>query len=196
MAIITRLNGEKIEVDYEDIEPLRKEILYYFDQNMGDIVNAYVPTSDYKHKYWEFLNFEGTSYSYDDEESFFIEGCILILNGMICEYLDIEGGNQNVFLDIKLEKIIEYVRIFNPKSDDQQKMKVITLLGLDLAISITQEIIDMNISYDNLKLDDYFMGAKWIDQIVIQGYLFKKLIDVYKQNIKRTNNKFLHWNRL
>ena len=179
MAIITKLNNEKIELGFSEVEPLRKEILYYFDQNMGDIINAYVPDSDFKHKYWEFLNFEGEKHSYKGEECFFIDGCLLIINAMICEYLDTIGGNQKVFGEIKIQEIIEYVHNFEPVENYQAKIKNITLNGLEITESITEEIIDNTSEFQHPDLSSYYENVKWIDRKVIKDYLTNRIKTVY-----------------
>ena len=179
MAFIEKLRGERIELDFADIEPLRKEILYYFDQNMGDIINAYVPNSDYKHKYWEYLNFHGEKHSYEEEENFFIDGCLLIINAMICEYLDIIGGNQKVFGNTKLEEVYKYILNFEPKDNYQDKIKSTTLKGLEIAESITDKIINTNSEFKHPNLFSYYEEVKWIDEKIIGDYLKDRIKTVY-----------------
>ncbi|WP_291727603.1 hypothetical protein [Bernardetia sp.] len=182
MIFATKLSGEQVELDYKHIEPLRKEILYYFDQNIGDIKNAYVPESDYTYNYWEYLNIEGTDL-YKQDENFFIDGCLLITNAMVCEYINIPSGNQQVFKTTTLQEITDYVSAFKPKEDYQHEAKIITLTGLKIAKSISDklDILEDISETQNPRLLSFYEGAKWLDEKVIGGYLSERVKRFYNK---------------
>ena len=50
------LSGERVAVSYAELAALRKDILRYFDDNLGETVSVYLPVAEFTLPYWEYLS--------------------------------------------------------------------------------------------------------------------------------------------
>jgi hypothetical protein len=120
---VKTLEGVEREIDWPELNNLKKDILWFFDENLGDPVNSFVPDYSFTLPYWEYLNIDGGEFFYKEERDFLKEGCLTIINGMICEYVHIPGGSRKVFHDTKIEEINQHIGIFIPANEKQGKLK-------------------------------------------------------------------------
>jgi hypothetical protein len=171
---IRRLDGTEREIDWEELNQLKKDILWIYDENFGDIINAFVPVDSFKTKYWEYLTLDGDKWFYDDEKAFYHSGALIILLCCCSEYLDIAGGSQDVFEQEKLPLIKEYVEQYLPKNEQEKLIKEKVLLGLNIALSITPEnLIDNEFVHE--KTAEYYEGLNELGNTVIKNYYEEKL---------------------
>ncbi len=175
---IYSLDKVKREVKFDELNEIVKDILWFFHENVDDPINAFVPPYSFNKSYWKYLNIDGDKFFYDQDKFLIVEGCMAIINGMICEYIDIPGGIRDIFENIDMKEIIEYVNDFQPTNEKQTKLKEITLLGLDIANSITASDFYKNEEYNHENLDEYYELTRWIDQNVTKKYFYDKIKEI------------------
>ncbi|WP_299378963.1 hypothetical protein, partial [uncultured Kiloniella sp.] len=52
------LEGKKVELSYLELHSIRKDILLYFDQNVGEALDPYLPFDVFKQEYWKYLSID------------------------------------------------------------------------------------------------------------------------------------------
>src|SRR5688572_31557180 len=134
---IQRNDGSKRQIDWVELNLLKKDILWMFDENGKELQHAFVPEYSFTLPYWEYATINGDKYFYDEQKHFYRQGSLIVILCMIAEYIDIQGGNQMVFGDNKVERIVEYISRFEPLEESQNKLKQIVIMGLSIATSIT-----------------------------------------------------------
>lgn len=167
-------DGTEREIDWEELNLLKKDILWIYDENFGDIVNAFVPPYSFKSRYWEYLTLNGDKLFYEDEKSFYHTGSLMILLCCCSEYIDIAGGSQDVFERGNLLVIIEYVEQYRPKNEQEKMIKKKALLGLNIAVSITPEnLIDNEFVHE--RTAEYYEGLNELGNAIIRNYYEEKI---------------------
>ena len=172
---ITNVYGERRDIHWVEFTSITKDILWHYDRNFRDPINAFIPANCFVLKYWEYLNMEGDRYFYEEEKEFIKEGCLAVINGMTCEYIDIPGGYQKVFQKTSISEVYDYILRFEPDNAKQERLRDITLTGLTIAAAITPYDIEMNRDFVHDDLDRYYKGIMWIQQNVIIAYYERKL---------------------
>ena len=85
------LSGERVAVSYAELAALRKDILRYFDDNLGETVSVYLPVAEFTLPYWECLSL-GFATPKSSESAHYQrlveEGCLALLNGIALTLLD------------------------------------------------------------------------------------------------------------
>lgn len=170
-----KIDGSKRQTLWTELNQLKKDILWIFDENGGEIQNAFVPDYSFTLSYWEYVTINGDKYFYDDHKNFYREGVLIIILCMLAEYVDIQGGSQLVFGDADLKEIVSYVRLFKPTSVNQNTLKELTILGLTIAISITKDDIAKNEDFEHSDLDKFRSTLQWVNNTFIQAYYKSKL---------------------
>lgn len=158
------------EVEWTEQTQLVKDILWIFNLS-GPLSCSFVPRDSFKLKYWEYLSLRIDILSDINDIEFMREGCLIIINGIINEYIPIDTGVQELFLGVSWEKINESVLLFLPSNDNQKKLKEITLLGLKIAME-TDLNKDTN---DHPDINNYFKKTLWIDKTFIENYYLTKI---------------------
>lgn len=172
---IEKIDGTKRQIDWVELNQLKKDILWIFDENGGDLHNSFVPAYSFTLPYWEHASIDGGEYFYKDEKNFYREGALIILLCMLAEYMDIQGGSQLVFGDSDLKTINSYVRQFKPSNENQNALKQLVLLGLSIAVTITKEDIARNEDFEHPELNKFLSSLAWVDKTFIQTYYKSKL---------------------
>jgi hypothetical protein len=84
------LSGEQVAVSYAELAALRKDILRYFDDNLGETTSLYMPADEFTLPYWEYLslNFAQQWAESVHYQRLVEEGCLALLNGIALELVD------------------------------------------------------------------------------------------------------------
>lgn len=172
---IEKIDGTKRQIDWIELNQLKKDILWIFDENGGELHNAFVPDYSFTLPYWEYTSINGDEYFYDDQKNFYKEGTLVIILCMLAEYVDIQGGNQLVFGNNNLKYILNYVRRFKPINNNQALLKDLTILGFSIAVIITKEAIAKNEDFEHPDLNEFLATLRWVEKTFIQSYYKSKL---------------------
>jgi hypothetical protein len=166
------IDRQKRAIDWAEINQLRKDILWIFDENTGQLNASFVPDYSFKSKYWEYLTLDSEEQIADID--FYKEGVLIIILCMTVEYMDTSSGNQEIFGGTEISEIVNYIEAFNPTNQDQNKLKALVLLGLNIAASMTQSDLLNTDGYQNKDLDNFYSQLKWVDTTFIRGYFNSK----------------------
>lgn len=172
---IEQVDGTKRQIDWHELNQLKKDILWVFDENGSELHNAFVPDYSFTLPYWEYITLTGDEYFYDEQKQFYREGTLIIILCMTAEYVDIIGGSQLVFGDNKAENILDYIRQYEPVNEKQSSLKELVILGLSIATSITKEDIARNEDFEHPQLRNFYAKLPWVSQTFIQTYYRLKL---------------------
>lgn len=166
-------NGIKRKIDWPELNQLKKDILWIFDENGGELQIAFVPPYSFTLPYWEYATISSDEHFGDKD--LYREGALIILLGMLAEYTDIPAGCQTVFGATSFEEIVAGIRLFVPENENQRYLKEAALLGLSIAASITKEDISSNEECEHPHLPDFRSRLRWADKTFIQAYYKAKL---------------------
>lgn len=169
---LTTLEGVVKALEWSDLNRLKKDVLWVYDMNVGQINAAFLPDNEFKDKYWEYLYIEG---DLDGEENFYKEGVLVILLCMAVEYIDTTGGNQNVFGETKASEITKYVEGYSPANDKHKQLKDILLQGLRIAGSMTPADLVNTDGYEHPEIESFYSKLPWVSQAIIEEYYRQKL---------------------
>lgn len=171
---VEKIDGTKRQINWIELNQLKKDVLWIFDQNGGELHNSFVPDYSFTLPYWEYVSINGDKYFYDADKDFYREGAHIIILCMLAEYVDIPGGSQLVFGDTDLKDILSHVRRFEPANENQNSLKELTILGLSIAVTITKEDLAKNEDYKHPEIDKFFSTLRWVDKTFIQAYYKSK----------------------
>ncbi|WP_157547605.1 hypothetical protein [Hymenobacter sp. DG25A] len=163
---IEKTDGTQRQISWIELNQIKKDILWIFDQNGKELSNAFVPEYSFNLPYWEYTTLTGTY----DQKPFYQEGTLIIILCMLIEYIDIPGGNQLVFGNTELQSIIVYIKQFNAESPNQTLLKELIILGFSIAASVTKEDIARNEYFTHLKLEEFYSKLPWVSNTFIQAY--------------------------
>ncbi len=176
---IEKIDGTKRQIDWVELNQLKKDILWTFDENGSELHNAFIPAYSFTLPYWEYVTLTGDNYFQDAEKYFYIEGALIIILCMIAEYVDIVGGSQLVFGDNEIINILTYAKQFKPVNENQTALKNLVISGLSISASITNEDIARNQDFDHPDLNNFLSKLQWVDKAFIQPYYKSKLDKKY-----------------
>jgi hypothetical protein len=162
------VDGTKRSIGWTELNQLKKDILWIFDENGAELHNAFVPVDSFILPYWEYVTLNGDQFFRNEEKRFYREGALVILLCMIAEYVDIQGGSQAVFGDNKIEDILIRINQFQPVNEKQNTLKEIVLLGLSIVAVITEEDIAKNEDLKHPHLDKFYTHLRWVSRTIIQ----------------------------
>ena len=171
---IIQSDKTKREVDFKELNQLKKDILWVYDENIWEINNAFAPSYSFTMKYWEYLTLNGDKWFYDQDKQFYKLGSLIILLCFCVEYNDIASGDQNVFKREEIPIIIEYVINFKPSDEPEEKLKEKVLLGLEIANSMTSEQL-LNSEFEHKLTDKFYDGLRELGTDFISFYYEMKL---------------------
>lgn len=175
MIFIVKPDNTKHEVDWMELNQLKKDILWIYDENLGQINAAFTPSYSFNLKYWEYLTIDGDKLFCKEDKDFYKMGVLVILLCLCVEYNDITSGDQQVFKRHELPIIIKYIKDFKAKDKYEKIIKEKILIGLNIAISLTKEQL-VNSGFEHKDL------PKFIENINAIGDYF--IISYYKSKIK------------
>lgn len=171
------LNGDKVWLQYLDAFLIRRDILLYFDENVGDTHNIFMPLHVYKQDYWKFL-----SIRYDKEwagavlhQTLIERGCLALINGITLEML----YEPKVWLDntwsereIGADTILPYVEAYQPSSQKLSEGREFLINTLRFIINFSSSDLDQN---GEILYSDLLVQAKWFDEHIVQEY-FRSMV--------------------
>jgi hypothetical protein len=172
---ITTKNGERREIEWKELNQLRKDILWLYDQNVGDIHHPFIPDDSFLSKYWEYLKLDGDKFFLDEERKFYKEGVLIITLYMTLEYIDTIGGNQHVFGKTKIDEVIHAVDNFEPTGPEDRKLRDIVKFGLIIANSMTYSDLRNTDGFEHKDLDNFHEQLDWVDSTFVKAY-FKERV--------------------
>lgn len=160
-------------IEYDEINQIKKDILWIYDQNFTQINAAYVDDQSFKLKYWQYLSISKTR-NFDGDRKMILDGVLIILLCMCVEYIDTISGNQKVLDRTELPEITHYVQHFNAESHEQIKLKSNILLGLEIISSMTPSDL-INHDYDHPNLQLFYSDLNGPANRIIKSYYLEKL---------------------
>ncbi len=166
--------GDKRIIEFEELDQLKKDILWIYDENLGNLPSAFVPHTSFKMKYWEYLTLNGSQWFTEEDKEFYQTRALIILLCFCVEYIDIIAGNQEVFNRSELPTILNYVQNYTPRNEAEQRLVNKVILGLEIAKSLTDEQLkDTDFEHDLLK--EFYDNLKEIGDDFIKKYYEDKL---------------------
>lgn len=171
---ITTIDKQRRVVDWTELNQLRKDILWIFDENTGQLNASFVPDYSFSNKYWEYLTLDNDELPLSLDLDFYKEGVLIIILCMVIEYIDTTIGNQNVFGDTSIHLIDSYIETFRALNQNVEKLKSIVRLGLTIAASMTQQDLLDTDGYNHKDLDMFYSQLNWVDTTFIKSYFNSK----------------------
>ncbi|WP_264521271.1 hypothetical protein [Flavobacterium sp. N1994] len=162
-------DGKQKEINWVELNQLKKDILWIYDENTNDLFNVFIPKVSFQSKYWEYLSLNGDKFLYEDVKDFYMQGVLIIILCMTIDYTDTESGNQNIFEGTEIDLIIKYVKDFEPRNTNQAKLKSIVISRLEVANLMTESDL-MNKEYEHTNLNDFVKELEWVDSEFIKSY--------------------------
>ena len=165
---IENIKNHKQEIGFAELVKVRKEILLFFDDTLGEgnLSNVWLPKHAYNTPYWEYLALNGNKHFLEEEKRFYKVGCLTLIIAMCNEYLDYTSGDQNVFGDYDLEFILECISKFESTAEKLKQLKALSLLGLKLV----QEAVVESDEFSHPELQEFIEGGVWVHDAVIKEY--------------------------
>jgi hypothetical protein len=173
---IRPFNKEEREIEWAELNQLKKDILWIFDENTTQLNASFVPSESYQSCYWEYLTLDGDKWFYEEDRNFYKQGVLIIILCMTIEYIGTAGGNQKIFGQAKIENILRYIDTLETVNNNQEKLKELVRLGLTIANTMTEDDLLDSDDYDHPDLAKFYSHTGWVDTTFIKSY-FKKLAE-------------------
>lgn len=167
---LRQLNNTNRQIGWEELNQLKKDILWVFDENGKELHNAYIPDYSFLLPYWEYPTISGGEFFSTEEKKFYVDGALIIVICMISEYIDIPAGGQLVFGNTKIADISAYIKKFDPVSENQIKLRDIALLGLSVVKDITHEDIAKNEEFEHPDVHKFYSHLPWVSETFVDPY--------------------------
>ncbi len=162
-------DGKQKEINWVELNQLKKDILWIYDENTNDLFNVFIPKDSFQSKYWEYLSLNGDKFLHEDDKDFYMQGVLIIILCMTIDYTDTQSGNQNIFEGTEIGLIIKCVKGFEPRNKNQEKLKSIVISRLEIANLMTESDFN-NKEFEHANLNDFVKELKWIDSEFIKSY--------------------------
>ena len=164
------LSGERVAVSYAELAALRKDILRYYDDNLGEPLNIYMPAEEFTLPYWEYLSlgFSRPSSESAHYQRLVEEDCLALLNGITLELLD--GGPVIItkhWGTAPVEALLRYATHYCPSSARLAQAQDHVVCTLSFIRDLSERDID---EYGELRAPDFVPGAKWFDEEIVRAY--------------------------
>lgn len=172
---IKNLDGQERSIDWVELNQLKKDILWVFDENTSQLNASFIAEDSFKSSYWEYSTLDGDEWFSDEDKKFYRQGALIITLCMTVEYIDTASGNQQVFGATKINHIISHIENFKPINQNQFKLKSIALLGLNIADSMTENDLLNTDGYNHPDLKKFYSELDWVDSTFIKAYYKSKL---------------------
>lgn len=167
-------DGTSIEITWIEFNQLKKDILWVFDENIGDLWNAYVPLDSFTLPYWEYTTLYSDGRSSPAELQFLREGALIIVLCVIAENIDPDSGNLSVFKNYKPATISHYMNRIEPDSEEQRELIGLILLGLKIAADADEKIYWEGYEFAHPDRDAFFEKLGWVNETFIVPYFKSK----------------------
>jgi hypothetical protein len=171
---ISKPDNTKREIDWIELNQLKKDILWIYDENVGEINTGFAPSYSFKLKYWEYLNINGAELFDEEEKDFYRIGTLIIILCFCVEYNCIASGDQKVFDRNELPIILKCVKEFKAKDEPQMRLKEKVIKGLNIALSITERQLQ-NSDFEHKDLPEFYSNINEIGDDFILEYYQSKL---------------------
>lgn len=171
---IQKEDGSIREVSWEELNQLKKDILWMFDENGDDLCYAFVPEYSFKLPYWEYVTLKGDGI-YTEELQFYRQGVLIVILCMLSEYVNIQGGTRFVFGNTTIQEIMRYVSRFKPTNEKEDGLQELVIAGLTVAAMITEEDFYRNEDFEHPELDKFYGKLRWASENFIRAYYKNKL---------------------
>lgn len=176
---IIQSDGSKRTLEYEELNQLKKDILWIYDENIWEINCAFAPSYSFSMKYWEYLSLTDDKPTNEAEWDFYKIGSLIILLCFCVEYMDTLGGDQNVFNKEDFSIIKTYVHNFKPKDKPEENLQKKLLLGLEICASLTTSQLH-NDEFIHERSNEFYNGLQEMGIDFIASYYEMKLNEQYK----------------
>ncbi len=173
------LDGNKIWLPYLEIHFVRRDILLYFDENVGDPLYILMPNNVYELDYWKYLSI-GYDQKWAESErysSLIESGCLVLVNGIAQEILYEPASNPDKVWrrgEINSATILPYLHAYVPSNE----------LLAEARSRLIQTFTDIdNLTIDSLDRDgqitsfDTVSTPMWFDKNIIQAY-FNNIVGI------------------
>ena len=170
---IIQSNGSQREVDYIELNQLKKDILWVYDENFNQINAAFVPSYSFQLNYWEYLTLNKSKFNNSEDYEFYKIGSLIIILCQCVEYIDVASGDQKVFKKQEIKIIKKYIQNFKPLDESEELLKTKILLGLTIANSITDEQF-LNSEFEHILNDEFYTNLNAIGNDFISAYYDQK----------------------
>jgi len=174
---IKLLDNSFREIDWTELNQLKKDILWIYDENLNDIGNAFIPKYSFRLNYWEYLTLDGDNWSNENEKDFFTGGVLTILLCHCSEYINIAAGDQGVFDRQDLPIIQRYVQNYLPNNQKEKLIKEKLLLGLSISLSMTEDELK-NTDFVHVDNEKYYKNINIIGNAIIKDYYESKIKEI------------------
>ena len=87
----TDLDGRKIPVSFEEINPIIRDIVLYFEVNLNEPLNVLLVPECHKVAYWKYLSISWDAPEFSESKRYAWlcqRGCLALLNGLSIDFLD------------------------------------------------------------------------------------------------------------
>jgi len=167
-----RLDGTKAPIPYLDLHYVRRDVLHYFDENVGDPIYVLLPRNVYEHDYWKFLSI-GFDREWAESARYarLIErGCLALINGITLDILDCASNGLNKTWserNVTVEEITPYVENYAPTCPtlvDGRRQLLETLSFID---GMSAKDFD---KHGELSTFNIAPTAQWFDENIVQDY--------------------------
>lgn len=169
-VFIQNMDGSSIELTWIELNQLRKDILWVFDQNVGDLWNPFVPLDSMTLPYWVYTTLNSDSYSNPAELQFLREGAMIIILCVITEHIDVECADREVFKYYKPETIGHYIHRIEADSEQQEELIALIRSGLRMAADLDNNAYWDEYGYHHPERDAYFAKLGWVNDTFIVPY--------------------------
>lgn len=175
---ILQLDGSKRWLDYTELHKIRKDILLYFDDNLGEIDSVLMPLGEFELPYWEFIsiNFDKEWAESQHYKKLIEEGCLALLNGISLEilYEPVSRIHKN-WQQTPAQEILSYIQVYQANNERLNTAKN----HLIQTYKFIETLTDKDIDQDGLfKEFDTRIAGKWFSENIVQAY-YKWLLNEY-----------------
>ena len=177
------LDGKRVAVSFEEIHEIRKDVLLYFDENIGEGIWVLLPDGQFIKPYWKFLSidFEQKWAKSARYKKVVEEGCLAVLNGIALDLLDQPITDQpKGWQGTEIITILSYINDYNPDSERLKLAKAHLLKTYDFISNLTRNDIDEDGMLITFNPSD---AGKWFDEEIVKAY--------YKWQVKTYASKKL-----
>lgn len=166
------LSGQKVLLPYLELHLIRRDILLYYDENVGEEFNILMPLNVYKHDYWKFL-----SIGFDKEwaesvryKSLIERGCLALINGMTLEMLYEPGSSLEKSWSerkVGVDTILPYVDAYQPSCPSLCEGRRLLIGTLKFIEQFSPSDLDKN---GEIAGFDLMTPANWFEENIVQEY--------------------------
>lgn len=192
---ILNTSGEKIEITWEQVVGIEKDICYLLHQVVDDYDSLgggwdwdWYTEMLFPLKYWNFLGLQGDITTF--QQDFINHGCLLWILGLSMEQLEDNGRR----IDLYGSEIAERLAIFHPKRECTTRLLRITQYFFQIAQSLPARTgIGRPRDKARVMIDPQMQRElDWVFVTVVEGY-YRYMLELIADNKtlarRRTENK-------